>query len=92
MGNYWSEIADQNQTQKQIQFLKNVLPRSGLVLDLACGTGRHLIPLSMEGYDMVGLDISFRLLKMGKNEQEASSWSELTCEIYPSSLKLSLLP
>jgi ubiquinone/menaquinone biosynthesis C-methylase UbiE len=35
-----------------------------LVLDLACGTGRHSIPLSNEGYNMVGLDVSLNLLKM----------------------------
>ena len=67
MGSYWAEIADKDQTEKQLQFLKNTLKAEGWVLDVACGTGRHLIPLSREGYNVVGLDISGRLLKIAKN-------------------------
>ena len=67
MGNYWAEIADQNQTDRQIKFIKNTLKPEGFVLDLACGTGRHLIPLSKEGYSMVGLDISANLLRIAKS-------------------------
>ena len=46
MGIYWAEIADKNQTEKQIQFLKTRLKPEGYILDLACGTGRHSIPLN----------------------------------------------
>jgi SAM-dependent methyltransferase len=67
MGRYWAEIADQNPTNRQVQFIKNTLKAKGLVLDLACGTGRHAGPLSKEGYEMVGLDISSNLLKIAKN-------------------------
>lgn len=66
MGVYWAEIADQNPTQRQVQFVKSILKPSGLLLDLACGTGRHIIPLSKEGYDTVGSDISPNLLKIAK--------------------------
>ena len=66
MGVYWAEIADQNQTGWQIKFIKSILKPEGFLLDLACGTGRHLIPLSTEGYTIVGLDISANLLLMGK--------------------------
>ena len=66
MGVYWAEIADQNPTDKQVQFIENTLKPEGLILDLACGTGRHIIPLSKEGYDVVGLDISRNLLKIAK--------------------------
>ena len=70
MGGYWAEIADQNQTERQIKFVKTPLKPTGLVLDLACGTGRHLIPLGKEGYDIIGLDISRNLLRIAK-----SRWS-----------------
>ena len=72
MSNYWAEIADQSSTQTQIQFIKDTLKGNGLVLDLACGTGRHSIPLSKEGFNMVGLDISLNLLKIAKNR-----WSHI---------------
>ena len=72
MGYYWAEIADKNPTEKQIQFLKNTLKADGIVLDLACGTGRHSIPLSKEGYGMVGLDASLNLLRIAKQR-----WSQI---------------
>lgn len=66
MGVYWAEIADKNPTQMQTQFIRETLKTQGLILDLACGTGRHMITLSKEGYDVVGLDISLNLLKIAK--------------------------
>ncbi len=66
MGVYWAEIADKSQTEKQLQFLKTHLRSDGYVLDIACGTGRHSIPLSQEGYGMVGLDVSVNLLRIAK--------------------------
>ncbi len=63
---YWAEIADKNQTERQINFLKGQLKPNGYVLDVACGTGRHLIALSEAGYYVIGLDVSARLLKIAK--------------------------
>jgi ubiquinone/menaquinone biosynthesis C-methylase UbiE len=66
MGQYWVEIADKDQTQRQIEFLKSQLKPDGVILDVACGSGRHLIALSEAGYSTVGLDVSARLLKIAK--------------------------
>ena len=66
MGVYWAEIADKNQTERQIQFLRNNIKPTGYVLDLACGSGRHSIALTREGYMIVGLDASRRLLRLAK--------------------------
>jgi ubiquinone/menaquinone biosynthesis C-methylase UbiE len=71
MGTYWAEIADQNQTARQIQFLKTQLKPGGCVLDLACGTGRHTILLNAAGFGMVGLDVSLNLLKIAKQRDPA---------------------
>src|SRR3954467_2037021 len=38
----------------------------GVIRDLACGTGRHLTELNAEGYDAVGCDLSFTLLRTGE--------------------------
>ncbi len=66
MGLFWAEIADQNHTESQIRFLKLQLKLGGYVLDLACGTGRHTIPLTQPGFEVVGFDVSFKLLKIAK--------------------------
>jgi ubiquinone/menaquinone biosynthesis C-methylase UbiE len=66
MGKYWAEMADQNQTAQQIEFLRKMLLTEGWILDVACGTGRHIIPLGKVGYNVVGLDISSSLLRIAK--------------------------
>jgi ubiquinone/menaquinone biosynthesis C-methylase UbiE len=66
MGTYWAEIADKNKTEQQTQFLKKTLKTRGYVLDLACGTGRHTIPLIKDGCNVVGLDVSRNLLRIAK--------------------------
>ena len=66
MGIYWAEIADENSTKRQIQFIKNAVKKDGLILDLACGTGRHTNPLTIEGYNILGLDVSSTLLRIAK--------------------------
>ncbi len=38
------------------------LPAGARVLDLACGQGRHTVPLAQRGYRMVGLDYQANLL------------------------------
>ena len=34
------------------------VPDGGRVLDLACGVGRHSVPLAKRGYEVTGVDIS----------------------------------
>jgi SAM-dependent methyltransferase len=66
ISSYWAEIADANRTQQQLDFVKNHISSNGLVLDLNCGNGRHAVPLNKAGYDVAGLDISPRLLRIAK--------------------------
>jgi len=71
LADYWLRLSDlrKEQTEKQVAFLKNVLPR-GLALDHCCGPGRLSIALSKDR-SVVGLDLSRELLnearKRGKN-------------------------
>jgi SAM-dependent methyltransferase len=69
MGSYWQQIADKGPTQRQIDFIKANVAKEGWVLDLACGTGRHTSPLTKEGFNVVGLDVSSKLLKIAKQRQ-----------------------
>jgi SAM-dependent methyltransferase len=50
----WHEARDVSAFEEQL--LRNATPP--LVLDIGCGTGRHLRWLSTHGYDAVGIDIS----------------------------------
>ena len=74
MGYYWAEIADQSNTDQQIQFLEKRLERNKCILDLACGTGRHSIALSEKGYFMVGIDHSKNLLNIAKKQSKIVNW------------------
>ena len=55
---------DEREAHKHITFLKAQVGRAkGKVLDLACGNGRHLNELRAQGYDAVGCDLSYILLR-----------------------------
>ena len=50
--------------KKEVTFIKRVLnlPKGAKILDLCCGHGRHLLPLTKMGYQMTGLDLSKKAL------------------------------
>jgi SAM-dependent methyltransferase len=68
MGTYWAEIADKHHTTDQLEFLKAILNKHNLILDLACGTARHLNNLAQSGFEAIGLDTSTVLLKIAKTQ------------------------
>ncbi|MBW6518241.1 MAG: class I SAM-dependent methyltransferase [ANME-2 cluster archaeon] len=41
-----------------LDYFHQYAPSSGIILDAGCGIGRYTIPLVMQGYTMVGIDIS----------------------------------
>ncbi len=51
---------------------------SGKVLDAFCGNGRVAIPLAMEGYEVVGVDISLPFIEDAKQKAERYRVSERT--------------
>lgn len=60
----WYDNILENET-KDIEFYKNILVGSkGKVLELACGTGRLLVPFCQLGVDIEGLDISSDMLSI----------------------------
>lgn len=46
-------------------FHERVARDDGVILDLACGMGRHIHEFRALGYDVVGCDLSYLLLKTG---------------------------
>lgn len=55
-------------TQEQILFLiKSLrLKKGARILDLACGYGRHSIPLAKRGYQVTGIDFSGYFIRLAK--------------------------
>ena len=47
------------------------LPPGSTILDLACGYGRHAIPLAEQGYRVTGLDLSAQFLELARSEAAA---------------------
>ncbi len=44
------------------------MPAGSKILDLACGYGRHTIPLAKMGYDMTGLDYTEKFIQMAEEK------------------------
>ena len=51
--------------QKAVKFFKKERVRK--VLDLGCGSGRHLVYLAKKGFDVYGIDISKHGIKIARN-------------------------
>lgn len=57
---------DEAEARRQVEFFREKVGNiEGTVLDLACGSGRHLIELAESGYKVVGCDLSYVLLRSG---------------------------
>lgn len=57
---------DATEARRQVAFFKKRFGKiRGPILDLACGTGRHLHELDGVGYRAIGCDLSFTLLRSG---------------------------
>src|SRR5436305_1707100 len=63
---------DEEEARRQVAFFRDQCGDvKGSVLDLACGMGRHVTELRASGYRTVGCDLSFTLLRTGRQEYGA---------------------
>ncbi len=46
------------------------LPPGAAVEDLGCGRGRHAIPLAQRGYEVTGVDLSEKMLRLARSRSE----------------------
>ncbi len=68
MAQYWAEILVE---APELEFYASQIQRSGEpVLDVACGTGRLLVPLLERGVDIDGVDVSQDMLDRCKRRAE----------------------
>jgi SAM-dependent methyltransferase len=67
----------------------------GLVLELACGTGRVTIPIAQSGVEIVGLDQSASMLAHARSKAEAAgvtiAWIEADCRNFSLDRKFALI-
>lgn len=58
--------------QKETIFISGVLnlPKKAKILDLACGTGRHLIELAKQGHNMTGFDFNAVALESARHRAD----------------------
>lgn len=55
-----------SKTQKEIDFIVSRTVRSGRVLDIGCGQGRHCIEFAKRGFKVVGIDVSNKLITQAR--------------------------
>lgn len=58
----YSPLKGEEVSNQELSLIKSLKSIPAKILDIACGTGRHLIPLSQRGYDIIGIDSSKRML------------------------------
>jgi SAM-dependent methyltransferase len=70
---FWLAAAPTPDTD--LPFLEEVFgaPRGQVILDIACGAGRHSIPLAQRGYAVTGVDLSTTCLAEGRRRADAQS-------------------
>jgi len=66
LGEDWEAIVKTRDTEKETGFIRKIMPKRGITLDLCCGTGRHSIILRKKGWKVVGIDLSKNLLAIAK--------------------------
>ena len=55
-------------TQEELKLIKSLVLKKDKILDVGCGSGRHLVPLTKLGYDVTGIDSSRGMLNVLKNK------------------------
>src|SRR3954451_24201816 len=53
---FWVAVAPA--ADADLPFLEKAFGAGGAILDIACGAGRHSIPLARRGFDVTGVDLS----------------------------------
>jgi SAM-dependent methyltransferase len=64
---------------QEIELITSLNPDAKTVLDIGCGTGRHVIPLAVLGYEVTGIDLSEGMLDV-LNKKLSSQPSALSSQ------------
>ncbi|WP_342772623.1 class I SAM-dependent methyltransferase [Oceanobacillus piezotolerans] len=69
---------------EDVKFLEKWASKTkGIIIDIACGTGRATIPLASKGYNMIGVDLHTGMLNEAKKKTSnldlQIEWIEQDC-------------
>ena len=68
---WWAEVNTPDEAE--LAYLRAAITRLGEpALDLGCGTGRLLVPLLAEGFDVDGIDISGDMIALAREAGESA--------------------
>ncbi len=62
----FEEWTGQKITQNELNLVRSLLKKRGSVIDIGCGTGRHIIPLYKAGYDVLGVEPLITMINLLK--------------------------
>ena len=71
------EPKDEARTQALAAAASSGCPDGGDLLDVACGFGRHAVPLAQAGFRVVGVDRSAALLDEARRRADGAAWPKL---------------
>jgi len=77
---YYDLLYEDKDYAKEVRYLRNLFDRFSSIpvrriIDVACGTGNHAIPLAKQGFAVCGIDISPHMLKVAKAKAKNSAIS-----------------
>ena len=59
-------------------YVEQAVSSGGSVLEIGCGTGRISLSIAAKGIDVVGIDISPRMIEVARAKAETVSYTHLT--------------
>ncbi|MBP1903881.1 SAM-dependent methyltransferase [Paenibacillus turicensis] len=60
--------------EESVNWLTSIIPPSSKILDLGCGPGLYTKRLSIQGYDVTGIDFSKRSIAYAKEQDQQSKY------------------
>ncbi len=69
----YKDIKGADVTNEELKLIKSFVRKDQKILDVACGTGRHLVPLAKSGYNVTGVDFSKGMLNILKKKVKDTS-------------------
>jgi SAM-dependent methyltransferase len=78
-GSYDRHFRSNELFEYDVRFLEDVLPPSGSLLDMGCGTGRHLEHFARRGWSVTGVDLSEPMLREARRKLSAGGLEGELC-------------